>query len=76
VHDDGGKRAVRQDFHRMLIEGGQSLDACRRMVDLVEDNPEARKMADAMPPVEKKCADQPADESLQYRTLKSCQVKQ
>jgi hypothetical protein len=50
VHDDGGKRAVRQDFHRMLIEGGQSLDACRRMVDLVEDNPEARKMADAMPP--------------------------
>ena len=69
VHDDGRQRAVRQDLHRMLVEGGQGLDARRRMVDLVEDNPEARKMANAVPPVEDERADKPADKSLQYRIL-------
>ena len=68
--------AVRQNLHRMLVEGGQGLDARRRMVNLVEDNPEAREMAHAMPPVEDECADEPADESLQHRVLEPRQMKQ
>ena len=59
----------------MLIEGGQSLDAGRRMVDLVKDNPEARKMADAMPPVEKNVpTGQPMNPCS--TELAACQVKQ
>src|SRR5215470_11750690 len=76
VHDDGRQRAVRQDLHRMLVKGGYGLDARRRMVSLVEDNPEAREMADAVPPVEDECADEPADESLQHRVLEPRQMKQ
>src|SRR5215831_11866501 len=71
VHDDGRQRAVRQDLYRMLVEGGQNFDARWRMVNLVEDNPKAGEMADAVPPVEDECADEPADESLQHGTLES-----
>jgi hypothetical protein len=72
VHDVGRQRAVRQNLYRMFVEGGHSLDARRRMVNLVEDNPEAGEVADAMPPVEDECADEPAaDESLQHGTLES-----
>jgi hypothetical protein len=45
------------------------------MVNLVEDNPEAGQMADAVPPVEDECADEPADESLQHGTLESGQME-
>jgi hypothetical protein len=59
----------------MLVEGGQSLDARRRMVNLVEDNPETGKVADAMPPVEDERADESPDESLQHSTLESGQME-
>src|SRR5262245_17478516 len=67
VHDGARQRAVRQDLYRMFVEGGHSLDARRRMVNLVEDNPEA--------PVEGECADEPADESLQHGALESGQME-
>jgi hypothetical protein len=76
VHDDGCKRAIGQDLHRVFVEGGHRFDACRRMVHLVKDNPEARKIAHAMPPIENECADQPADESLQQRTFELRQMEQ
>jgi hypothetical protein len=60
----------------MLVESGQGLDARRRMVNLVEDNPEAWEMAHAVPPVEDERAYKPADESLQYRIHEPRQMKQ
>jgi hypothetical protein len=71
VHDVGRQRAVRQNLYRMFVEGGHSLDARRRMVNLVE----AGEMADSMPPVEDECADEPADEFLQHGTLESGQME-
>src|SRR5215467_10293612 len=59
VHDDGRQRAVRQDLYRMLVEGGQSFDTRRRVVDLVEDDPEAAQVTHAVPLVENECADEP-----------------
>ena len=59
VHDGGGQRAVRQDLYWIFVESGHRLDARRRMVNLVEDNPEAGEVADAVSPVEDECADGP-----------------
>jgi hypothetical protein len=67
VEDRGCKRRVGQDLDRVLIEGGDCLDAGRRVMDLVEDVPEAIEMADAVPPIEEEEGpDQPADEALQH----------
>jgi hypothetical protein len=59
VHDGGCQRAVRQDLYWMFVESGHRLDARRRMVNLVEDNPEDGEVADAVSPVEDECADEP-----------------
>ena len=60
----------------MLVERGDRLDARWRMVHLMEDEPETMDVADAMPPVEKERASEPADEALQHRVWERGQVEQ
>jgi len=63
--------ALSVNLYRMLVERGQSFDARRRVVGLVEDNPEAAQVTHAVPLVENECADEP----LQNGTLKPRQME-
>ena len=60
VHDGGrSARCPSGSVLDVCVESGHRLDARRRMVNLVEDNPEAGEVADAVSPVEDECADEP-----------------
>src|SRR5512140_3697167 len=76
IQNNSRQCAVRQDFDRMLVERGDRFDARRRMVHLVKDQPETLGVANAMPPVKKERADEPANEPLQQRVWKRCQMEQ
>jgi len=76
IQNGGRKRRVRQDLDRVLVERRDGLDPRRRVMHLMEDFPEALLVANAMPPVEKERADEPADEAFDHRHLQRREVKQ
>src|SRR5262245_54203682 len=64
IEDQSRKRTVGKNFDRVFIERGHCFNSARRMVNLMKDHPKALSMTDAMPPVEKECANDPTDKAL------------